>query len=310
MRQLEVATDTLPMTCRNSGHQQRVSGWIAWLPFVSVPVLCLLASHQLEPWAFMWILAATIFFCCKWQTWCCAGSVGESPFRSAGYLFLWPGMDAESFLDPSRPAQRVTLTEWAQAAAKAMLGIAFIWGAAPAVPAGHDVLTGWVVMIGLVLILHFGSFHLLSLLWRSAGVDAPPLMRAPLASTSLAEFWGRRWNLGFRQLTHAFIFRPARMRFGLPVALLLSFLVSGLVHDLVISLPAGAGYGLPTAYFLLQGAGVLMERSRVGQLLRLSQGIRGWLFMAAFTAIPLPLLFHEPFIRQVILPFTSALGAR
>jgi hypothetical protein len=45
---------------------------------------------------------------------------------------------------------------------------------------------------GLSLVLHFGVFNLLAGAWRLAGVDCRPLFLAPLESTSLAEFWGRR----------------------------------------------------------------------------------------------------------------------
>jgi len=68
-------------------------------------------------------------------------------------------------------------------------------------------LAGWLGMIGIVVTLHFGIFHALSCLWRRASVEARPLMHAPLASTSLSEFWGRRWNTAFRDLTHRFLFR-------------------------------------------------------------------------------------------------------
>lgn len=86
------------------------------------------------------------------------------------------------------------------------------------------------------------------------------------------------------------------------------FVVSGLIHDFVISLPAGAGYGLPTAYFVVQGAGVALERSRVGKRLNLRRG-RGWLFMALLTAGPAFWLFHPPFLRNVVLPFMRVIRA-
>jgi hypothetical protein len=44
----------------------------------------------------------------------------------------------------------------------------------------------------MVLIAHFGSFHVVSLVWRSFGVDAAPIMASPASSQSLSEFWGRR----------------------------------------------------------------------------------------------------------------------
>jgi D-alanyl-lipoteichoic acid acyltransferase DltB (MBOAT superfamily) len=63
-------------------------------------------------------------------------------------------------------------------------------------------------MVGLILLLHFGTFQIVGLVWQSIGVQATPIMSAPLRSTSLTEFWGKRWNLGFRQLAHELIFRP------------------------------------------------------------------------------------------------------
>jgi hypothetical protein len=130
-----------------------------------------------------------------------------------------------------------------------------------------------------------------------------------LRSTSLSEFWGKRWNLGFRQLAHDLIFCPLHEGIGPGAAGFVVFVVSGLIHDLVISVPARAGYGLPTIYFVLQGIGVAIERSRVGRRMGLRHGVQGWLFMAAFTAGPAFWLFHPPFVRNVILPFLKAVHA-
>jgi hypothetical protein len=164
-------------------------------------------------------------------------------------------------------------------------------------------------MLGLILILHFGIFDLLSLVWRSAGISAQPIMQHPLQSKSLSEFWGKRWNLGFRQLSHDWIFAPLRKHFGIAIATLAAFAASGLIHDLVISVPARAGFGLPTAYFLAQGIGVLIERSSLGVKFGLSHGATGWLWMAFFTAAPAYFLFHPWFAMRVMLPFLRAIGA-
>jgi integrase len=101
-------------------------------------------------------------------------------------------------------------------------------------------------MVGLILILHFGSFQIVAVLWQTLGVKAEPIMSAPLHSTSLTEFWGKRWNLGFRQLAHELIFRKLYRTLGAGSAGFFVFVVSGLIHDLVISLPARGGYGLPS----------------------------------------------------------------
>ena len=70
----------------------------------------------------------------------------------------------------------------------------------------------------------------------------------------------------------------------------------------MISCAARGGYGLPTAYFVLQGVGVSFERSRVGRRLGLRRSVRG-------TAGPAFWLFHPPFVRYVVLPFMRAIGA-
>jgi D-alanyl-lipoteichoic acid acyltransferase DltB (MBOAT superfamily) len=164
-------------------------------------------------------------------------------------------------------------------------------------------------MLGLILLLHFGTFQLVALLWQSLGVKAESIMSSPLRSTSLGEFWGKRWNLGFRQLAHELIFRPLYRKLGPDSAGFLVFMVSGLIHDLVISLPARGGYGLPTLYFLLQGAGVIVERSRFGKRLGLGQGVRGWCFMMVSLVLPVFGLFHPWFVTRVVLPFMQAIHA-
>ncbi len=164
-------------------------------------------------------------------------------------------------------------------------------------------------MIGTILMLHFGVFQLLSCAWRSAGIDARPLMNHPTRATSVAEFWGRRWNTAFRDVTHQLLFRPLAASLGAPAAFTVVFVFSGLVHDLIISLPAGGGYGGPTAYFCIQAAAVVIERSKLGRALGLGDGWRGWLFTALVLLLPIRLLFHDPFVLDVVLPFMNALGA-
>ena len=155
-------------------------------------------------------------------------------------------------------------------------------------------------MTGLIFILHFGLFHLAAIGWRRVGVDVDLIMNAPWRSKSLSEFWGRRWNGAFNSLVLDLFFRRFARSIGPVRATLTAFLIFGLLHELVISLPACAGYGLPTAYFLFQGWGAVAQRAF---------GMRGGLFTMAIVAGPAFWLFHPPFVRHVILPFMHAIHA-
>jgi hypothetical protein len=289
-------------------------GLRAAIGFAIAPLVALVAAAIsmrpfLPAWGFMWALAAGIFFGLKWLSWWRARrEAAHAAWRSLAFLFAWPGMDAAAFLGDARPA-RPLASRWVWAAAKTLAGILLLFLCARAVPERLPLLRGWVGLLGLILVLHFGSFELIALGWQSLGVNAEPIMQAPILSRSLSEFWGKRWNLGFRQLSYDFVFQPLHRTLGVAGATLLVFLFSGLIHESVISFPARGGYGLPTGYFLLQGAGVILERSSAGKALGLRGGFSGWAFMAVMTAGPAFWLFHPPFVMRVVLPFMHAIGA-
>jgi alginate O-acetyltransferase complex protein AlgI len=282
----------------------------------------LAAFFLIPPWAFMWTAAWSMFFLAKLATLPSpSGFRGLRGFRGSrrviAYLFAWPGMNAGAFLDTTRNPVAPRPAEWLAALTRTFLGIALVWLVARRVHPHSPYLATWLGMIGLILCLHFGSFHLLSCLWRRAGVDAPPIMNRPLASASLTEFWGKRWNLGFHALAERFVFRPLRRPLGVRGAMLAVFVASGLVHELVISLPARAGFGLPTAYFALQGLGIVLERSHTGRPRKrlgldggaASGGRGGRLFAITLTALPAVALFHPWFVARVAEPFLAAIGA-
>ena len=276
-------------------------------------VLPLLASTLSSgpAWVFMWAMAFAIFAGCKWLTWWEArGKLRRvSAARSAAYLLAWPGMDPTPFFNEPKEPARIRKEEWWAAFLKFLFGVFVFWGLARRVPPDEPLLRGWIGLIGIIFMLHFGVFHLAALFFQSKGVAVRCLMRNPIAATSLTEFWGKRWNLAFHDLATNFVFRPLLPLLGVAGASLATFLVSGLVHELAISLPACGGFGLPTAYFLIQGLGLLLERSPLGERLGLRAGARGWLFTMLLTAGPAFWLFHPPFVHRVIVPFMEAMGA-
>jgi alginate O-acetyltransferase complex protein AlgI len=301
---------------RDSHQRHAVAGRRAassvgpWLPLLVLPVAAFVMSRALPGWARMWCLALAIYAGCKGLTWGAAKTLAPGS-KHLAYLFAWPGMDAAAFLRdaPAKTISQPSVGEWLFAVVKFVAGGMVLFGLARLVPEDQPYLVGWVGMVGLAFLLHFGSFHLISCAWRSAGVDARPLMNWPMLATSVSDYWGRRWNTAFRDLAHRFLFQPLAMRLGPRTGLLAGFLFSGIVHDLVISLPAGGGYGGPTLFFLLQAAAMLVERSRLGRRLGLGRGWRGWAFAMAAILLPAPLLFHPPFVTRVIVPFLEAVRA-
>jgi hypothetical protein len=289
-----------------------------------LPAIAVLFRNQLPAWGFMWATASAIYLGCKWVTWRRA-SRRMSWLRSIAY-FLWCGMDPEPFLSPALPACN-SQSAWIRALRNSAAGAALVFIAARLASHTQSLWVGWIGMLGVVLFLHFGAFELLAALWNKAGIRVKPVMQAPIVATSVAEFWGRRWNTAFNDLARELVFRPLVKMFeekarrvgdgrkgskhrsnGMAAATLVVFGGSGLIHELVISLPARGGYGLPTAYFILQGLVALFERSRFGRQIGLGRGVRGWLFTLACTAGAAFWLFHPPFVRNVILPMLHALG--
>ena len=288
-----------------------IGRWSAWLPMLLFPTAVLFAAPHLTRWLFMWLLAFAIYAGLKWLTlWQAWRSRREGGLlRSAAYLLGWPGMDARAFLDRSARPAPTRASEWMAGLLKMGLGAIFLWIGVPVLSRYGVLVTGWTGLVGLILLLHFGTFHLASLFWRSLGIRAMPIMRAPLAATSVSDLWGRRWNLAFHTLARDLVVAPLRETIGVPAATLCAFALSGLVHDLVISVPAGGGYGLPTAYFLLQAGALLLERSAAGRHLGLGRGVRGRVFAVAVVAGPAFFLFHPPFIEHVVIPFLQAIHA-
>ena len=148
------------------------------------------------------------------------------------------------------------------------------------------------------------------------GLNAPALMRSPILSTSVSEFWTKRWNvaasaLGFRPL----VFAPLARR-GIVLALSMAFFASAVAHVLLvymaivrwkISLICGT-------FFLVQPLLILAERRMKVRLWPIAAA-RVWTL--AVLAITSP-LFVEPVIEcaapiwgatdNVLMPTLCVLG--
>lgn len=239
------------------------------------------------------------------------GMPALSPWQWLGFAALWPGMRPAPFARAGAPCQAGAWALVNKGCLRAGIGllVCFLawltwqYGQGLFSEAVARLLATALLLPGLSLILHFGIFNILAGMWRLAGVDARPLFRAPLAACSLSDFWSRRWNLAFSEMTAQGIYRPVSVWLGRRPAIALAFLASGLLHELAISVPVMAGFGLPLSYFLLHGGLVLLERGLESS----GSAVNGWgwwshVWVLGWLVVPMPILFPQAFLRGVVWP--------
>ncbi len=96
-----------------------------------------------------------------------------------------------------------------------------------------------------------------------AGRIPGSIHRSPLRARSVGDFWGSRWNIWMRDCLYTFVFSPLRRRQHLALATV--FLVSGMIHEVVLNLPLYLFlhrnlFGSQIGYFAIQYAGFSIDR--------------------------------------------------
>ncbi len=135
----------------------------------------------------------------------------------------------------------------------------------------------------------------LQVIYAAGGWLVPPHHRAPWRARSIGEFWSGHWNRWVAAWLAQVVYRPLR-RWRL-LALLMTFLASGLLHEAFMSVPLliTTGHviiGLPTLYFLIQAMAVRIDRELAGG----HAAVRRMLLWTA-VAVPAPLVLNECFLR-------------
>jgi D-alanyl-lipoteichoic acid acyltransferase DltB (MBOAT superfamily) len=88
-------------------------------------------------------------------------------------------------------------------------------------------------------------------LWRLCGGRALDPMNRPLLAATPAEFW-RRYNRPAQQFLRDYVYRRVP---GSPLrAIVITFIVSAIVHEYVFDIAVSRVQGYQTIFFLLQGA--------------------------------------------------------
>ena len=134
------------------------------------------------------------------------------------------------------------------------------------------------------------------LVYRALGLELPRINDFPILSTTLVEFWGRRWNRVVAQWLRDYFFYPLARRKHATLGVCAAFGVSTLVHFWVSWVPLGLWAGISMAsYFVVHAIGLLLERAlRVAGWPPAAR--RLWTGVWIFGASP---LFVEPALRII-----------
>lgn len=131
----------------------------------------------------------------------------------------------------------------------------------------------------------------------------PPPARAPWVSTSVREFWSKRWHQYLRITFMTLGYWPVRAalrpivgkRFASMAAVCGTFLVSGLIHDLGrVTMAPEPGFAITqvTLFFVLQPVADFGEQLWEQYTGRRGRGFWGWLWTMTWLLSFSPLLFE------------------
>lgn len=265
------------------------------IPSLSV-IWCLLVGHELNAFARLFVSSLVLLYVFKGAALLRLPHTKLRSMNSIGLAYFsvaWPGLDATPFAEVPK-ATIEDQKRFAGGVTRAIIGgFGFLLVAAFS-PSLGDPLAGWLAIFALLTCVHLGFSDALTEFTRALGWKAMPLFESPWRSQSLSNFWSQRWNRPFVELNKILFLPWLVRRFGMKLAIFCIFLISGLLHEMAISYPAQAGFGLPLLYFGFQGLMVLLERKLP---------VKGPLWVALIVLGPVPLLFHGWFRSELILPF-------
>lgn len=164
------------------------------------------------------------------------------------------------------------------------------------------------------------------------GFEIEPQFDDPYLSTSLQDFWGRRWNLMVTSILRPTVYHPVRRIctgvcgrvWALPLALVATFFVSGLMHELIYFYQSRAKPTWEvTLFFVLQGVSTSLEimvKRALGDTWRLPQFIStiltlGFLGLTSFELFFAQIVQYQIDVRaiqeySILVNFIKAISLR
>ncbi len=261
--------------------------WAVLISFIAIAAIVGFV-FAIPPWLWMWTLAGALWAGFKFMAFRSEGGVK----RVNPLFFAWIGTDPDAFRR-NRPIETPTAgRSCAGPSGSIAAGLILVLAVLPKI--SDPIATGWIGVTAMLCLFHFGIFAWYAALWRWVGYPVEPIMQAPWAAKTLGDLWGPRWNRAFSDWARIHVFRPLVRKFGIARGTFGGFLASGIAHELVISLPALGGFGLPTIYFLIQAGGLLVQRR--------FRPFRNRFVTLGFVLVPAPILFHPAFIERVFTP--------
>ncbi|KAJ4800695.1 MBOAT (membrane bound O-acyl transferase) family protein [Rhynchospora pubera] len=90
--------------------------------------------------------------------------------------------------------------------------------------------------------------------------ELEPQFNKPYLSSSLRDFWGRRWNLMVSDILRPTVYHPIRNRYGPMAGVIATFAMSGLMHEFLFCyITLDKPTGEVTLFFLLHGVCTALE---------------------------------------------------
>ena len=284
-------------------HTTRIIGWLV---VISTAIFSILLTASQSPTYKMIAIASLQLLSMKVivMVESYSGKNGLNVLQWLAFSLGWFGMRPQLFeAFPSKPLSGVMPFVW-KGISRIIIGITLLILSVYLQKNYSNVyfLYEVVMLVGLSFILHFGILNLSTASWRFSGVDVKELFRSPYKATSLKEFWGKRWNMAFSEMTAIVVYKPLKLYYGISAAMIASFLVSGLLHEIAISFPVETGYGLPFLYFVLHGSAMYAEDKSPAVKRITAHPVFSHVWVFAWLMLPMPLLFHHTFIAEVAEP--------